>query len=162
MAPPIPALAQSGSKVRLFEQLGFHLGDEDHQLIYEMMKKEAVEGLKRMIEGQDVLTSSLRNSDTSPCLNSQITETETHRETMRIYLTARPETKAVYDLGHDVDGVEEENWVIRWLLWHFQLYQAHISAVETISSLSLALPDRAIIGIQFAISGAHATNWDTM
>ena len=29
----------------------------------------------------------------------------------------------VYDLGHDTEGVEMENWVIRWMLWHVFRYR---------------------------------------
>lgn len=46
-----------------------------------------------------------------------------HREILRIYQTARPETRQVYDLGRDTAGVEEENWVIRWMLWHVFRYR---------------------------------------
>ncbi|KAI7689877.1 hypothetical protein KC353_g19395, partial [Hortaea werneckii] len=36
---------------------------------------------------------------------------------------ARPETRQVYDLGRDLERVEEENWVIRWMLWHVFRYR---------------------------------------
>ena len=29
----------------------------------------------------------------------------------------------MYDLGRDTDRVEEENWVIRWMLWHVFRYR---------------------------------------
>lgn len=29
----------------------------------------------------------------------------------------------MYQLGRDTDGVEEENWIIRWLLWHAFRYR---------------------------------------
>jgi hypothetical protein len=58
-----------------------------------------------------------------PYSNAQISETAIHREILRIYQSARRETKAVYDLGRDTDRVEEENWVIRWMLWHVFRYR---------------------------------------
>ena len=58
-----------------------------------------------------------------PYSNAQISETAIHREILRIYHSARRETKAVYDLGRDTDRIEEENWVIRWMLWHVFRYR---------------------------------------
>lgn len=52
-----------------------------------------------------------------------INETAMHREILRIYWNASERTKVVYDLGHDTEGVEEENWVVRWLLWHAFRYR---------------------------------------
>ncbi|EME85133.1 uncharacterized protein MYCFIDRAFT_41768 [Pseudocercospora fijiensis CIRAD86] len=119
MAPPRPALAQSESKARFFERLGLDERNEFHR------REEAVEGRRRMTESQDVLVPSLRgNSNVEPPYsNAQISETVTHREILRIYRLARPETKVVYDLGRDTDRVEEENWVIRWMLWHVFRYR---------------------------------------
>lgn len=83
-----------------------------------------MEGRRRMTESQDVLVPSLRNSSVEPPYsNAQISETVTHREILRIYRMARPETRVVYDLGRDTDRVEEENWVIRWMLWHVFRYR---------------------------------------
>ena len=58
-----------------------------------------------------------------PYSNAQISETTIHREILRIYSSARRETRAVYDLGRDTDRIEEENWVIRWMLWHVFRYR---------------------------------------
>ncbi len=58
-----------------------------------------------------------------PYSSSQISETAIHREILRIYAMARRETKPVYDLGRDTAGIEEENWVIRWMLWHVFRYR---------------------------------------
>lgn len=46
-----------------------------------------------------------------------------HLEILAIYRRAMPSTKAVYDLGHDLDGIEQENWIVRWLLWHAFRYR---------------------------------------
>ena len=58
-----------------------------------------------------------------PYSNSQVSETAVHREILNIYQRARPETKFFYDKGRDTQGLEEENWVIRWLLWHVFRYR---------------------------------------
>lgn len=78
-----------------------------------------------MTESQDVLVPALRGNTSvgPPYSNAQISETVTHREILRIYRMARPETRVMYDLGRDVDRVEEENWVIRWMLWHVFRYR---------------------------------------
>lgn len=78
-----------------------------------------------MTECQDVLVPSLRGNTSvePPYSNAQISETVTHREILRIYRMARPETRVVYDLGRDTARLEEENWVIRWMLWHVFRYR---------------------------------------
>lgn len=58
-----------------------------------------------------------------PYSSSQISETAFHREILNIYRSARRETKWIYDMGRDTDRVEEENWVIRWMLWHVFRYR---------------------------------------
>lgn len=58
-----------------------------------------------------------------PYSHAHVSETAIHREILRIYRMSRPETRSVYDLGRDLDRAEEENWVIRWLLWHVFRYR---------------------------------------
>ena len=58
-----------------------------------------------------------------PFSNAQISETATHREILNTYRHTRPETRYFYDMGQDTQGLEEENWVIRWLLWHVFRYR---------------------------------------
>lgn len=66
----------------------------------------------------------LRDSNVKrPYSHSQVNETAMHAEILRIYQRARPETRQVYDLGRDTDRVVEENWVIRWMLWHVFRYR---------------------------------------
>ncbi|KXT03880.1 hypothetical protein AC578_8959 [Pseudocercospora eumusae] len=111
MAPPrIAPLAQSESKARFFQRLNFSEDDAGHRDLYAAMKREAVEGRKRLIE-QDASDSG------------SINETAMHSEILQIYQQASPNTKAVYDLGRDTDGPEEENWIVRWLLWHAFRYR---------------------------------------
>ena len=73
----------------------------------------------------DSLAPQFRDDPTvePPYSNAQISETAIHREILRIYQSARRETKVIYDLGRDTDRVEEENWVIRWMLWHVFRYR---------------------------------------
>jgi len=87
-------------------------------------QEEAVEGRKRLTEDSSALLVELRNSGLEPPYShAHVTETAIHREILRIYQRSRPETRMVYDFGRDTDRVEEENWVIRWLLWHVFRYR---------------------------------------
>lgn len=88
------------------------------------LQEEAVEGRRRLTEDKDALLVELRGTGIEPPYShAHVTETAIHREIMRIYQFARPETRMIYDLGRDVDRVEEENWVIRWMLWHVFRYR---------------------------------------
>ncbi|KAM3419202.1 hypothetical protein BST61_g5145 [Cercospora zeina] len=110
MAPAlVAALAQSESKTRFFQRLDLCEHDRVHKELYSHMKREAVAGRKRLIEKESA--------------GFPINETATHAEILRIYQLASPETRAIYDLGKDTEGPEEENWVIRWLLWHCFRYR---------------------------------------
>jgi hypothetical protein len=78
-----------------------------------------------MMATPDSLAPEFRNDSNvePPYSNAQISKTAVHREILRTYQSARKETKAVYDLSRDSDRVEEENWVIRWMLWHAFRYR---------------------------------------
>lgn len=71
----------------------------------------------------DILRDDSTQNVLPPFSNAQLNETATHREILNIYQHARPETKQYYDMGRDTQGLEEENWVIRWLLWHVFRYR---------------------------------------
>lgn len=71
----------------------------------------------------NILRSNSLQHAQLPFSNSQISESAIHREILNIYQHARPETKYFYDMGRDTQGLEEENWVIRWLLWHVFRYR---------------------------------------
>ena len=87
-------------------------------------QEEAVEGRERMIASPNVLWPSLRGTSVQPPFsNSQIDEHATRREVLRIYRTSREETKEMYDLGYDPEQGLEQNWVIRWMLWHVFRYR---------------------------------------
>lgn len=72
---------------------------------------EAAEGRKRLLEGQATSTA-------------QIHESAWQREVLRIYHDAQPQTRAVYQFGHDTaDPHTPDNWIIRWMLWHVFRYR---------------------------------------
>lgn len=76
-----------------------------------------------MMATPDVLRDDSAQNAQPPFSNAQLNETATHREILNIYQHARPETKYFYEMGRDTQGLEEENWVIRWLLWHVFRYR---------------------------------------
>lgn len=83
-----------------------------------------MEARRRLTENREALVPELRHTALEPPYShAHISETAIHREIMRIFNNARRETRQIYDLGHDRDRVEEENWVIRWMLWHVFRYR---------------------------------------
>ncbi|KAK3067234.1 hypothetical protein LTR53_016008, partial [Teratosphaeriaceae sp. CCFEE 6253] len=111
-----------------FERLGLNDDNELHRRIYAMMKEEAVEARRRLTANRDALVQDLRNTGIEPPFShAHISETYIHREILRIYNEASRETRIIYALGHDVghegQRIEEENWVIRWMLWHVFRYR---------------------------------------
>lgn len=46
-----------------------------------------------------------------------------HRESLYIYHNAEPETQVYYKKGHYIAEGIEENWIIKWLLWHVFRYR---------------------------------------
>ena len=69
-----------------------------------------------------------------PYSNTQISEAAMHRETLYIFETARPETRHIYERGHYIEGGNEENWIIKWLLWHVFRYRDNRNRGRTLSS----------------------------
>lgn len=96
-----------------------------------------------MTDNQDALLPHLKESAQVglPYSYSQISETVLHWEILRIYREARPETRPYYDLGHDTEGITEENWVIRWLIWHVFRYRDNRNRHRRTDSPSETLPD---------------------
>ena len=73
--------------------------------------------------GRSILRSGVDSDAMPPYSPAQIQETATHSEILKIYDTAKPETRMYYDLGHDTAPIAPENWVVRWLLWHVFRYR---------------------------------------
>lgn len=142
MAPQIPILAQSENKSKFLERLGISDHSDEGKRLYAMMKvrvtqcaplsqklielqEEAIAGRARMSASPQSLIPRLINDPNvkPPYSNTQISEAAMHRETIYIYRTARSETRAIYDRGHYIEGGAEENWIIKWLLWHVFRYR---------------------------------------
>lgn len=77
-------------------------------LLTYLLQTEAATARRRILEGQDTSTA-------------QVHEAAWAREVLRIYQDARPETKAVYQFGHDLQT--GDNWIIRWVMWHVFRYR---------------------------------------
>jgi len=86
---------------------------------------EAIAGRARMSENPENLLPELISDPNvkPPFSNTQINENAMHNETLNIYRLARPETRRYYERGHYWEGESEENWIIRWLLWHVFRYR---------------------------------------
>ncbi|KAJ9618672.1 hypothetical protein H2203_008876 [Taxawa tesnikishii (nom. ined.)] len=123
--PKIPCLAQSESKQKFLERLNLSADVPEHANLYRLMKEDAGRGCTRINEDRNSLLPELRGNPAikPPFTNSQVTATAMHRETLRIYREAGAKTKPYYDLGHDRSGLNEENWIIKWLLWHVFRYR---------------------------------------
>lgn len=85
-----------------------------------------------MTANRDALIASLKRDPAvePPYTFSQLDEDAVHKEILYIYRNARKETKIMYSLGHDSEGDHEENWIIRWLLWHVFRYRDERNSVS--------------------------------
>ncbi|EMF13259.1 uncharacterized protein SEPMUDRAFT_148616 [Sphaerulina musiva SO2202] len=125
MPPMVPALPRSDSKARLLHHLGLDMRDMMHRRLYNLMKLEASEGRKRIIAILDARAqrgSSQEGNQTSYS-TSQIEEALMDAEAQRIYATAQPATRSLYDLAIDPALPDRPNWIIRWMLWHVFRYR---------------------------------------
>ncbi|THV88140.1 hypothetical protein D6D29_00157 [Aureobasidium pullulans] len=120
MAPQLAPLARSDSKTKFFQRLGLSPERKSDNRLYELMKNEAVQGRERILSSPNSLLPQLRGDPDirPPYSNIQICESAIHAEIFKIYREASPETKTMYEKGHDTESFNEENWIIRWMLWH--------------------------------------------
>ncbi|QIX01486.1 hypothetical protein AMS68_007003 [Peltaster fructicola] len=118
-------LAPSESKMRFMNRLGLDLDNHNHRRLYKAMKSDAVASYLQMTGQRDALLPQLQGdkSVVAPYTYAQVSETALHRAILGMYARADDEIRAYYDLGRNTDGIEEENWVIRWLLWHVFRYR---------------------------------------
>lgn len=103
--------------------------DKTHQ-------EEAIAGRARMSANPNSLLPRLVHDPNvrPPYSNTQISEAAMHRETLHIFEIARPETRPIYERGHYFEGGNEENWIIKWLLWHVFRYRDNRNRGRTLSS----------------------------
>lgn len=94
------------------------------------LQREASEGRDRLSHNPANLSSasSMDQRVRQPYRWDQLTETAKHREIMNIYARASPRTRYFYDKAHSRNSVRqgewvEENWAIRWYLWHSFRYR---------------------------------------
>ncbi|ORY13053.1 hypothetical protein BCR34DRAFT_481605 [Clohesyomyces aquaticus] len=114
-------LAQSSERSALFARLGMTAQHED---IHRMMLVTQV-GRDRLSEDPANLIPHLRTDPSigSPYKWDEISETAKHREILNIVNFADYRTRPYYEMGRYVTGVNEENWVVRWYLWHSFRYR---------------------------------------
>ena len=143
----IERLAPSRSKAEFLERLGLREDIPEHRDLYERMKvcgpgsyteiqcpaqvvhspsqAEAVAGRQRTSEDVTNLVPQSRDDPNvhPPYASNQISETAMFREIHRIYESASPWTRPIYDRGWYADGPNRDNWIIRWCLWHVFRYR---------------------------------------
>ncbi|KXS96888.1 hypothetical protein AC578_6232 [Pseudocercospora eumusae] len=154
MAPVAASLAQSESKKRFFDRLGLDERNKLHRHLYCSMKAEAVNSWSRISAKRDALIPQLRDDPSvePPYTFGQIDEEAIHAEVIRIYKDARKDTRIMYELGRDRDGDHEENWIIRWLLWHVFRYRDDRNSNNT-RRRNADEPDATSDGISDAADG---------
>nr|POE74728.1 hypothetical protein CFP56_37259 [Quercus suber] len=99
-------------------------------------------GCRRMAADNEALPLGDTARLPSPYYPGRANETTKHREIMRIYHQATPETRRIYDLGHDTQAYSIENWIIRWVLWHVCRYISTQIQYRRTASKAEIRPDR--------------------
>lgn len=90
------------------------------------MKLEASEGRKRIIAVLDARATAIGaipGGKSTSYSTSQVGEEIMDDEVRRIYHTAQPTTRPLYDLAVDPELPDRPNWIIRWMLWHVLRYR---------------------------------------
>lgn len=115
----LPPLSQSSEKSVIFARLGL----TDH--IYRLMLDEAAIGKDRLSKNPRNLTpQSLADPRVQqPYKWDQLSETAKHQEILQIANRASAYTRPYFDRGRYHTQVTEENWVVRWFLWHSFRYR---------------------------------------
>lgn len=83
------------------------------------LQEEATAGRQR-ISHPSCLGEALQNNAEvrPPYTYNQIQESVRHREIINIFRTASDTTRPFYAMGSYFNGGNEENWVVRWCLYH--------------------------------------------
>lgn len=135
-------LAVSRSKADFLRSLELTNDDPIHRHVYVTMKREAVDGRTRLCGDRQNLVPQCRDdlSVQLPFSSSQIMETAMHREVLRIFAGASGVTRPYYERGRYMDGGNEDNWVIRWMLWNIFRYGMNRRRNNGISCFSASTP----------------------
>ncbi|QIW97789.1 hypothetical protein AMS68_003307 [Peltaster fructicola] len=125
MTDAIPAIAASESKVAFMAALGFELGKPEHERLYKLMKEEAVQEYRSVIQDRRAMSPADEHDDpTKPrYAYTQIDKPAIHKAIASIYARAGAETRALYDRGREPGGSTDSNWIIRWMLYHCFRYR---------------------------------------
>jgi len=132
--PRVPKLSCSRSKAEFLAHLGLPEDEQSTVNLYREMMNEAAEGRERSCGDINNLTPEARNMR-PPYSSNQIQPGVLHQVVMQIYRNASLQTRRIYDLGREIDGVTEDNWVIRWCLWHVFRYRDERNRTRNVSSV---------------------------
>ncbi|KAF2484829.1 hypothetical protein BDY17DRAFT_321728 [Neohortaea acidophila] len=170
--PSPPETMADATEAEFLSRLQLNLDLEHDRRRYHAMKADIFQGCQRICYDRSCLLPYLRNdaSIRPPFICTQITEGALHAEARRIYRTSHPDIQRIYDLGGDEgsasrgaggDGSnrEQENWVIRWLLWRTLLAGADGDGES--AALAARSKNAAGGGVDGSIAGrAKQTYWD--
>lgn len=119
-------------------------------------QEEASEGRKNIVR----VMGDFRPDLTAPFSNSDVPESLRHHEILEIYRRASADTRPYYDCGRDVETIEEENWVIRWLLWHVFRYRDDRNRNRRQASPSRSSSeDQNVVGVDGQLGNHTRMSW---
>ncbi|KAF2841978.1 hypothetical protein M501DRAFT_372936 [Patellaria atrata CBS 101060] len=127
-------LAPSAPKDKFYAALGWPI-DSNSEGMYQALLREVDKGRQRLIADPN----NLQNSDPKlrpPYSWAHISESAKHKEVREIFRTASPIAAPYFQYGEFMDGQNQDNWVIRWLLWHTFRYKDSRNVRVTHSSKS--------------------------
>jgi len=87
-----------------------------------IQKEEANAGRDRICRDPQNLVPAKRGT-APPYSASDVTEAAMRREVQTIYYLASLQTRQWYDRAICQEGVNWDNWIIRWCLWHAFRYR---------------------------------------
>jgi len=87
-----------------------------------IQQEEANAGRDRICRDAQNLVAAKRGT-APPYSASDVTELAMRREVQQIYSVSSLQTRQWYDRAIFQDGVNWDNWIIRWCLWHAFRYR---------------------------------------
>ncbi|KAK4554924.1 hypothetical protein LTR86_008072 [Recurvomyces mirabilis] len=103
-------------KLSFMLRLGFDARVAYHEQLFEEMKAEAKTGCEDLLGNHEITPQAVSRAEHS------------------IFAKASPRTKIVYELVSD----DQDNWVIRWMLWH--CIEEHVNSSCSLWSKSQSRP----------------------
>lgn len=118
---------------------------------------------RSVVQGRRALSPGLEHDDPARprYAYTQIDKSIIHKAIVSIYNRAGAETRALYDRGREVGGEEENNWIIRWMLYHCFRYRDGrnkrpvVSATQEVRSWTMKEHSGANASVEQLDSASH-------